>query len=233
MTYTSDGYIQWGKAQSPLPTGTGNPVVEDADPVIAFLTSFASAVITHHAGDRWAEAANNVGLHGLPPVASSVAGVDPFPYLTQMGLKFPLLSVYRVEASNEGLTIATDVERASIDLLYILPALDFRQAMSLANFLSLLARAVKSELTAKRSLYGENGIQDVKWNRTSFGLAPKDEKTGTLNMPFMLISLTVSESKVFVPDPSMVYPLESVATDIDLFAEQSETDLNDVEVRFP
>lgn len=231
MSYIPDGYQKWGNRQTPLETGTGNPVYEDADPALYFILDFASAVIAHHAGARWVEATNSVGLSGTPAWANLVPGVDPLLYFGQQQFKFPLLALTRETTTTVDLTISTDVDEAFLDLLYILPPLDFRQAMALSPFLNLFSQVVKGEILNKRSLFAANGIQDIKIQKTDFGTVP--DETGKLHFPMFQMRLKVKETKQFPSGEGISIPLESAATKVNLMSDQPETDLNDVLVEFP
>lgn len=117
MTFPGYGTFKRGGVTYPLATGTGNSLLQDADPAVFYVLAYLKAVLNAHMGTRLAAG----GI--ISTAVAQVIPFDPRPVLTQEQFKFPLLAAYRVKTvfNYKAVPLAHNLD--TWDILYVLPPL--------------------------------------------------------------------------------------------------------------
>lgn len=223
------GVFKIGNTQYPLATGTGNSLLQDVDlPVYYFLDYFASELNTY-AGARWTETMTKAKLiTQMPSIVGMKFPNNPFPYLQDTEIKFPLLSVYRVDGKYTEKTISFSRTTTNLEIAWVLPPLTMSQMEIAGPFLEVVEKVLynRSEVAAdpnyKSNLdwgdaTGFDWIQMTDYNRMMI----PHTKTN-LPMEAVVMKLSMRERDNF-NITGQFEPLTGVDTEIDLINNPNDT----------
>ena len=135
------GSFKWGGVVYPLATGTGNSLLQDADPAVYYASLFFKGMLGLHMGARFmAEVA--ACSAPIDSIVGTTMTNDPAPYLRAGEFSFPLLSVYRQTEKDQRKTVTWDDDSSIWEVAYIFPALTMRQADILTPALRSAGRII-------------------------------------------------------------------------------------------
>jgi len=205
---TEQQYFKVGSFVSPLPTSTGNTLLQDADPALYQVTQFLQAVIQTHLGPRFDEEMSNAGYSQFVGKASSTTvPFNPLPFLTENQLVPPLLAVWREDETYLQRTAFWWSYEESWKLLWVLPPLRAPQFLALASFLTAAARVITNRLKlgydpsylGAAMLIELAGLEYIVAKKPSYGPL---QKVGTdLFFPTLGLDIEVHEIEVPCPAP--------------------------------
>lgn len=219
MTQPVDyGTFQVGAVALPLPTGSPNMLLQDADPSLFFALDFWAWLIGQYVGPRVAQVCSASGIKDQKGVAIAQAVAQQYPWdpmqelgSTQFG--FPLLAAYRKDSKYKRKTAGHEHDRGTFDLLYILPPLTAGQLEALVPVFRAVELTIREKTTqawdpgyqppVPGSTLGQNvwgptcaNVESIGFDEGHYGIAPG---TGNLKFPFLVMSGFIVERDMPVP----------------------------------
>lgn len=153
MTYLDYSDFQVGGAQFPLATGTGNNLLQDADPTVFHTLAYWTAMLNTHLGARLVAAfaaagvANSTGGAITSAVATAIP-YDPTPFLAQTQYGLPMLAVYRKSVMTEWQEVGFERDVSTIGAMYVLPPLTSGQAEQIVPALGAAFKILRARTSA-------------------------------------------------------------------------------------
>lgn len=211
MTYQLRNTFRFGAVTYPLPTGTGNDLIQDADPAIAYILLFLQTVINKYCGASWTERVAIAGLTDATGalIASPCMQLVPFhgaDYFQDEQFKFPMLSLDRVHGEYKEISRAYFEAQTKMQLLYILPPVTPQQAYQILPFRKMVRDTIldrlmldfdPSWLDGETPLYKTAGFDKLEL-LTEDWLPLNHPKTNQIYETYMM-TFTLMERKNDVP----------------------------------
>lgn len=206
------GTFRYGGTSFPLTAGSGNTLLQDADPIIYHGLQFFAGVLKLHMGARFvAECAAAGATANGATITSAVAyttPLDPTPWLLEEHFQFPLLALYRMSGKNSYRTYNWSHQTTKLGIAYVLPPLTAGQAEALAPVLATIPLIIANRteqgfdpnyLNGAKVWSGAfSGIEDVSAPvEGTFGMFPG---LGDLAFPAWTGVLTVNERQMSETD---------------------------------
>lgn len=144
------GTFAIGNTVYPLASSTSNSLLFDADKPIYYLLDFFASELNTYAGARWTAEMTRAGLVStMPNIVGLKFPNNPFPYLQDTAIKFPLLAIYRVDGVFLEKSISFEREASNLEIAWVLPPLTMSQMEIVGPFLNVV-----KEIMQNRSEYG-------------------------------------------------------------------------------
>lgn len=142
--YPGTGTFAIGQTIYPLSPSTSNSLLQDADQPIYWLLQFFASELQSYLGARWTAEMARAGLSNVMP---NIVGMkfpnNPFPYLQDVGVKFPVLAIYRVEGVFLEKTISFEREQSNLEIAWVLPPLTMSQMEIVGPFLKSIMDVIQ------------------------------------------------------------------------------------------
>ena len=133
-TYPGYGVFAIGNTDYPLTAATTNSLLQDGDPTLYWMLQFFSDCLETYMGSRWTAEMARAGLSLPSPVGMQFPN-NPFPYLQDVGAKYPILAVYWVDGIFKEKTISYEREESNLEIAWVLPPLTMSQMEIAGPFL--------------------------------------------------------------------------------------------------
>jgi hypothetical protein len=231
-----------GAVRFPLPTGTGNTLLQDADPTVFYLLDFFTWCFRQYLGARLLEAAAGAELAGITDAVLGQGSFDPYPHLQETQMPFPMLAVYRTTSDFVDRTVSKRQDTSTLILAYVLPPMAGSQLEQVGPILHAAKGLVNRKCVERQDdAYTPPGaakgdsvatlasLVDLDCVKADFGAwqAPKD-------LYFPAIVCTLSAIEASAEDLSGLLPFEGANVGIDLRTAQGDTpDLGSVNIDMP
>lgn len=184
------GTFKIGNTQYPLTASTSNSLLKDADVPLYYLLDFFGNELNFYAGDRWTAEMARAKLT-MPKIVGMKFPNNPFPYLQDTGIKFPLLAVYRVEGKFTEKSISFARTTSNIEIAWVLPPLSMSQMEIAGPFL--------------------NSVKDILYNRSEYGFDPNYQHSFNYGEAagFDWIQMT-DYTRMMIPHTTTNLPMEAL-----------------------
>lgn len=199
------GTFNHGGATYPLTTDVSNTLLRDADPAIFYALEYFEQLIKTHIEPRLIAQIEQCGIPSITQAVAAKIPYDPRPWLQEVQVPLPLLSVYRV-ASKYGVAASSWMRnQATWQVCYSLPALTAAQMEQIGPILHavesvLLNRIENMGDPAYRSgaeVWELAGIEEISLDSASFGTLVAGSN---ILLPTWIGTLTVRERDMAAPD---------------------------------
>lgn len=151
MTAPEYGVFKVGNTQYPLDGYTTNSLLKDVDKPVYYLLDYFATSLNTYAGTRWtAEMARAKLSTQMPNIVGMKFPNNPFPYLQDTGIKFPLLAIYRTDGKYNEKTISFSRTQTNLEIVWVLPPLTMSQMEIAGPFLEVVEKILfnRSEVPA-------------------------------------------------------------------------------------
>lgn len=138
---------QIGNVVTPLSTTSGNTLLQDADPTIFFALDFFSGLIRIYEEARLLQAATAAGMTNIGAAVAQRYPWVPELETQQNQFQFPLMAMYRKDATTTQLTTAWEDDKTDFDLVYVLPPMTAAQTEQIAPVLNAIAGTLRKGAT--------------------------------------------------------------------------------------
>lgn len=145
------GVFKIGNTQYPLSASTANSLLKDVDKPVYYLLDYFASELNTYAGARWtAEMARAKLSTQMPNIVGMKFPNNPFPYLQDTGIKFPLLAIYRTDGKFTEKTISFSRTQSNLEIVWVLPPLTMSQMEIAGPFLEVVEKILsnRSEVSA-------------------------------------------------------------------------------------
>lgn len=133
-SYPGYGTFAIGNTVYPLTASTSNTLLQDADPTLYWMLQFFASSLETYFGQRWAAEMTKAGINLPSPVGMQFPN-NPFPYLQDVGAKFPILAIYWVDGTFLEKTISYEREQSNIEIAWVFPPLTLSEMEQVGPFL--------------------------------------------------------------------------------------------------
>jgi hypothetical protein len=134
MTYPGYGTFAIGNTVYPLSPAITNTLLQDSDPTLYWMLQYFASELNTYIGARWTAEMTRAGLD-LPSPVGMQFPQNPFPYLQDVGAKFPMLAIYWVDGAFLEKTISYEREESNLEIAWVLPPLTLSQLEIAGPFL--------------------------------------------------------------------------------------------------
>ena len=215
------GTFRIGNTVYPLDGYITNSLLKDADKPLYYLLDFFSSVLNTYAGDRWTNEVARAKLTSqIPRIVGMKFPNNPFPYLQDTGIKFPLLAVYRVEGKMLEKTISFSRTQSNLEVVWVLPPLTMSQMEMIGPFLNSVKEILynRSEVPADpnyNSKFNWGDAAGFDWlQMTDYTRMMIPHTTTNLPMEAIVLKLAIRERDFPVDEQYIEF--DGLDTDIDL-----------------
>jgi hypothetical protein len=119
----------------PLTSSTSNSLLKDADTPIYWMLDYFYNMLTTYANARWQSQAALVNLTShMPNIVGMKFPNNPFPYLQDTQIKFPMLAIYRVDGKMMEKTISYDRIQSNLEIAWVMSPLTMSQMEIMGPF---------------------------------------------------------------------------------------------------
>lgn len=199
------GTFNHGGATYPLTSDLSNTLLRDADPAVYYALEYFEQLIRTHIEPRLLAQVAQCGVSSITKAVAAKIPYDPRPWLQEVQVPLPLLSVYRV-ASKYGVAASSWMRnQATWQVCYSLPALTAAQMEQIGPVL----HAIESVLLNRIENMGDPtyrsgaevwelaGIEEISLDSASFGTLVAGSN---ILLPTWIGTLTVRERDMPAPD---------------------------------
>jgi hypothetical protein len=199
------GTFNHGGATYPLTSDVSQSLLRDADPAVYYALEYFASIIETHVGDRLLSQARQNDITAITKVIAAKIPYDPRPWLQEVQVPFPLLSVYRV-ASKYGVAASSWMRNAATwQVTYTLPSLTAAQMEQVGPILhaieSVLLNRIENmgdeEFQSGAEVWELAGIEEISLDSASFGTFVAGSN---ILLPTWIGTLTVRERDMPAPD---------------------------------
>jgi hypothetical protein len=155
------GAFQFGAAEYPLTASTDNTLLQDADPALAAMLPFLTAVFETYFAARLKSQALLHELR-LPGAVVTTAALDPTPFVMSDQFQFPIFCLYRKKDAWDDQSIAYGKSTSTLEFAYVLPPLTPVQAADLQPILRSVSVVMRRALTMMRDPGYQDGVEVLK-----------------------------------------------------------------------
>lgn len=207
----------------PLTTSTTNSLLQDADVPLYWLLQFFNGVLQIHAQGRWATQTALMGAKfnaQYPNIVGSYYPFNPFPFLQDTTIQFPLLAVYRVEGKIFDKTVAFQRIESQLEIAYVLPPLTLSQTERIGQFLNVVLDVLSDR--------NEYGFDPQFMDGYNVGLAAGYDAVGMesyanmmiphtqTNLPMQAVVMKMMMRERTLPVPTLIPTITAIDTSMNL-----------------
>ena len=192
MPSTERGIFKIGNTQYPLDGYITNTLLKDADKPLYYLLDYFGSVLNTYAGTRWAAEMTRAKLSAqMPSIVGMKFPNNPFPYLQDTSIKFPLLAAYRVEGKMLEKTVSFSRTQSNLEIVWVLPPLTMSQMEMIGPFL--------------------NAVKEILYNRSETGADPNYQNNFNWGdaAGFDWLQMT-DHTRMMVPHTETKLPMEAI-----------------------
>lgn len=199
------GTFNHGGATYPLTSDLSNTLLRDADPAVYYALEYFEQLIRTHIEPRLLAQVAQCGVSSITKAVAAKIPYDPRPWLQEVQVPLPLLSVYRV-ASKYGVAASSWMRnQATWQVTYSLPPLTASQMEQIGPVLhaieSVLLNRIENmgdpEYRSGAEVWELAGIEEISLDSASFGTLVAGSN---ILMPTWIGTLTVRERDMQAPD---------------------------------
>lgn len=121
------GTFALGKTVYPLKSSTTNSLLLDADAPLYWLLDYFKSSLMFYGNARYQAEIAKFNIAHMPNIVGQVSPTNPFPYLQDSSIKFPLLAIYRVDGKLLEHTISFDRIQSNLEIAYVFSPLSLAQ----------------------------------------------------------------------------------------------------------
>ena len=229
---------RYGAVNFPLTTSAANSLLRDADPALYYTLDYFASVITTYLEPRLlVEAARSPAITQITRAVKSVAPYDVTPYLQELQVQLPLLSITRTKGRFEDKTMGWLHRMGEWTLRYILPPLNAGQYERIAPLFNAIAMTLHNRVEELQDAsYASNalvwqlaGIESIFLGEETYSRA---ELGGDLSFPCWTCKLDVKERLMALPGQLGVFAGADVAVDLASLTQPTVFDLADVAITY-
>lgn len=199
-----------GNTVYPITDSIDNSLLQDLDPLIAFLCNYLATQMQLELGARWQTAAAKarLPLDQRPAIVQQALPFPPGDIVVDAETLFPMLAVFRASESTEKQTDLLRNLNNELTIMFILPPLDAAQKNQLYPFLKGASNVISRALASRANFMIPNKIVEVQTGNTLY-----DQWDLETNQTFLTATITCNVIER-ISRNVVLEPLEGIDTEI-------------------